>query len=59
MDSLIIDKTALAIIQDASNSKPKSRPKTYFKISMLPLHNTAMLETWKRRFDFISEKIIK
>ena len=53
MDPSTIDKTAHAIIQD------KSKPKTHPKISTLPLHNAATLETWRRRFNFISKKIIK
>ena len=45
------------IIQDISSLKP--RFKAHSKISILPLHNTATLETWRRRFGFINEKVIK
>ena len=53
----MLDKTALVIIQDADI--PKSKSKAYSKISTLPLHNAATLETQRRRFDFVNGKVIK
>ena len=46
-------------IQQFMNAESKSTSHSHPKILMLSLHDATTLENWRRRFDFVSEKMIQ